>query len=71
MNELHILIQLQKNKKSYHTDTNVKPHGAYQQSNMYSCKFREENRFPEFDNVLDIKCTQNSTCLFALNDYVI
>ncbi len=37
---------------------------------MYSCLLREENRFTEYENVLDVKCTQNTTCVFGIDDYV-
>jgi hypothetical protein len=37
---------------------------------MYSCLLREENRFAEYENVLDVKCCQNTTCVFGTDDYV-
>lgn len=37
--------------------------------NMYSCLLREENRFAEYENVLDVKCSQNTTCVFGTDDY--
>jgi hypothetical protein len=37
---------------------------------MYSCLLREENRFAEYENVLDVKCSQNTTCVFGTDDYV-
>lgn len=38
---------------------------------MYACLLREENRYPEFENVLNVTCIEDSICAFGLNDFVI
>ena len=33
-------------------------------------KLKEDNNFPLFENVLNVNCALNTTCIFGLNDYV-
>lgn len=37
---------------------------------MNTVKLKEDNNFPLFENVLNVNCALNTTCIFGLNDYV-